>query len=77
MIGTDAVAALEANLDRCPTKEQLWQLLTQWLSARGHRPLSATHQNLAVGNPTHSVLGVQRFRAQNGGTLGSVVHPKE
>jgi hypothetical protein len=29
MIGTDAVAALEANLDRCPTMEQLWQLLTQ------------------------------------------------
>jgi hypothetical protein len=30
--GFDVAAALEQNLERYPTQEQLWQLLTRWLN---------------------------------------------
>ncbi|MGZ5177904.1 MAG: hypothetical protein ACXWCS_25840 [Burkholderiales bacterium] len=41
--GFDIAAALEANLDRYPTKEDLWQLLTSWMDAAKREGLGARH----------------------------------
>jgi hypothetical protein len=41
--GFDIAAALEANLDRYPKKEQLWQLLTHWLDAAKWEKLAARY----------------------------------
>jgi hypothetical protein len=38
--GFDVAAALEANLDRHPTKEELWHLLTRWLDAAKREKLA-------------------------------------
>ena len=41
--GFDIAAALEANLDRYPKKEQLWNLLTHWLDAAKREGLAARY----------------------------------
>ena len=39
--GFDIAAALEVNLDRYPTKELLWRLLTSWLDAAKREGIAA------------------------------------
>jgi hypothetical protein len=41
--GSVIAAALEANLDRYPKKEQLWNLLTHWLDAAKREGLAARY----------------------------------
>jgi hypothetical protein len=38
--GFDVAAALELNLDRYSTKEELWRLLAQWLEAAKREELA-------------------------------------
>jgi hypothetical protein len=40
--GFDIAAALEVNLDRYPTKEALWKLLSSWLDAAKREGLAAS-----------------------------------
>ena len=47
--GFDIAAALEVNLDRCSTKEALWQLLVQWLDGAKRERLATRFRRLREG----------------------------
>jgi hypothetical protein len=53
-VGFDIAAALEVNLERYPTKELQWQLLTQWLDAAKREKLAAQHPAYLKALERHS-----------------------
>jgi hypothetical protein len=60
--GFDIAGALEANLDRYPKKEDLWQLLTEWLDAAQREKLGERFPDYVKALPACNHGGVESVK---------------